>query len=303
MSRWLYAFAPALLLIGPAAHAELYYLIVAGLGGNADYAERFAADVDELAKAARRTTGDDARVKVLAGDEATRDALRAQLVELAGALRASDRLAVFLVGHGSYDGQTYKFNLPGPDIDGAELGRLLAAVPARPQLIVNATSASGAILEDWSMDDRILVTATRSGAERNATRFAEQWADALSAAEADTNKNGVISADEAFEYASRKVADSYDAEGTLATEHPQLKGDSAGRFEAARLTARPAATTPEAARLNAQREDLEEQIADLRERKDQIPDDEYLDQLQDLLVKLATVQKQIDAANAGDGPD
>lgn len=303
MSRWLRAFAPALLLLAPAAHAELYYLIVGGLGGDADYAERFAADVDELAKAARRTTGDDARVKILVGDEATREKLRAQLNELAGALDASDRLAVFLVGHGSYDGQTYKFNLPGPDIDGAELGRLLAAVPARPQLIVNATSASGAILEDWSMDDRILVTATRSGAERNATRFAEQWADALSASEADTNKNGVISADEAFEYASRKVADSYDAEGTLATEHPQLKGDSAGRFVAARLTARPTAITPEAARLNAQREDLEEQIADLRERKDQIPDNEYLDQLQDLLVALATVQKQIDAANAGDGAD
>ena len=80
---------------------------------------------------------------------------------------------MILVGHGSYDGEAYKLNLPGPDIDGDEFLSLLAAVPARSQLIVNTTSASGATLEAWAGDGRTLITATRSGIERNATRFAD----------------------------------------------------------------------------------------------------------------------------------
>jgi hypothetical protein len=140
--------AGALLAGAPLAHAELYYVIVAGLGGAPEYEDAFVAHARKLGEAAERTLGDDARVSVLAGEQATREALRARLADLAASTRASDRLAVFLVGHGSFDGTQYKFNLPGPDIDGAELAQLLAAIPARPQLVVNATSASGAVLED-----------------------------------------------------------------------------------------------------------------------------------------------------------
>lgn len=299
MNRCLRSLAVLSLLAAPPAHAALYYLIVGGLGGEPEYAKRFAAQVDELAKAARRTTGSESRVIVLDGDKATRDALRGRLQGLTCKLHASDRLAVFLVGHGSYDGQDYKFNLPGPDIDGQELGRLLAAVPGRPQLIVDATSASGAMLKDWSAKGRIVITATRSGVERNATRFAKYWVEALSSDAADTNKNGLISAKEAFDYASSKVADSYKKEGTLATEHAQLAGNLANRFDVSRLKPVAAvAATPQLKRLNEQHAALEEQIAQLRLRKDQMPSDQYFNQLQALLVKLATVQKQIDVTSA-----
>jgi hypothetical protein len=139
-----------------------------------------------------------------------------------------------------------------------------------------------------------VITATRSGAERNATRFAEYWAAALSDDAADVNKNGVITAQEAFDYASRRVAESYESEGTLATEHPQLAGDNAAAFDVARLMAR-VVTTPEQASLYAERDDLEEQIAALRLRRAELGDD-YLTQLQALLVKLALVQERLDAA-------
>jgi hypothetical protein len=286
----------ALLGLAPAARAELYYVIVGGLGGNPEYEEAFAAHARKLGEAAERTLGGDARVSVLVGSEATREALRARLTDLAGRTKQSDRLAVFLVGHGSYDGTQYKLNLPGPDIDGAELGQLLGAVPARTQLVVNATSASGAVLEDWATASRAVITATRSGAERNATRFAEYFAASLSADDADVNKNGMITAQEAFDYAARRVADSYDSEGTLATEHPQLKGENAGNFEIARL--RPiTAETPELAGLNAERAALEERIAELRLRREELGQD-YLPRLEALLVELARVQERIDAAGA-----
>ena len=110
---------------------------------------------------------------------------------------------------------------------------------------VNATSASGAILEKWAGDGRTLITATKSGQERNATRFADHWAKALADGSADINKNGVITAQEAFDYGSREVEDSFKKAGTLATEHPQLAGGTAARFTVARLggQAAPAGTS------------------------------------------------------------
>ena len=286
----------ALVLQAGLARAELYYLIVGGLGGDPVYAERFADDASAMVAAAERTLGGAERIRVFSGEEATRDALRASLAELGNNTEPSDRLAVFLVGHGSYDGQEYKLNLKGEDIGGSELGDLLAAVPAQSQLIVNMTSASGSVLESWTADGRAVITATRSGAERNATRFAEHWAEALSAEDADVNKNGSISAQEAFDYTASRVADSFAADGALATEHPELRGDAASAFEVSRLTAR-VALTPELEGLNSRLAELEEQVAVLRLRREELGED-YLPQLQELLVELALVQQQIDEAAA-----
>jgi polyhydroxyalkanoate synthesis regulator phasin len=289
-------FLAALALLSAPARAELYYLIVGGIGGDPGYAERFADDATAMAAAAERTAGSRDNIRVLSGDEATREAVREALAGLADSTEAADRLAVFLIGHGSYDGHEYKLNLPGEDITGTELAELLGAVPARSQVIVNATSASGAVLEPWSADGRAVITATRSGAERNATRFARHWAAALSSEDADLNKNGSISAQEAFDYASRLVAESFEADGILATEHPELRGDAAGAFEVARLSAR-VAVTPEAEALNERLAELEEEVAALRLRREELGDD-YLPQLQALLVELAEVQEQIDEASA-----
>jgi polyhydroxyalkanoate synthesis regulator phasin len=290
------ALAFGLALPGGALRAELHYLIVGGIGGDPVYDESFADSASAMAAAARRTLGDDRRITVLSGEGATRDALEAAFASLRRQLTPTDRLAVFLIGHGTYDGTDYKFNLTGPDIDGRELGALLEGVPAQNQLIVNATSASGAVLEDWEADGRAVITATRSGRERNATRFAAHWAAALSAADADVNKNGSLSAQEAYDYAARLTTESFEADGQLATEHSEIRGDIAQGFEVARLSER-VTSTPAVSALQEQAEDLEEQIAALRLRREELGD-AYLDQLQALLVQLAEVQEQIDAAAA-----
>jgi hypothetical protein len=294
--------AASLVALGAAApaHAELYYLIVGGLGGEAKYEEQFAKDTDALAAVARRTTAQ-SRVMVLKGEGATRDAVVTSLESLRTRAKAADQVAVMLVGHGSYDGEAYKLNLPGPDLDGAELAGLLGAIPARSQLVVNSTSASGAILETWAAEGRTLITATRSGFERNATRFAQHFAAALAAGSADINKNGVITAQEAFDYASRRVADSFTRDGALATEHPQIAGDAAGRIAVARLaSAAPAieaaAANPAVAALVAERDKIDGEIEALRARRESMANDAYLAELQRLLVSLAEVQGKIDAA-------
>ena len=283
------------LWLAPPAQAELYYLIVGGLGGEPAYANRFMAQTESLADAAARSLGDESRVTLLNGEEATREALTEALQELAQTVTPADTLAVFLVGHGTYDGIAYKFNLPGRDLDGEELGELLGAVPAGRQLVVNATSASGAVLEAWTREGRTLITATKSGGERNATRFAEHWTAALSSDGADTDRNGIITAQEAFDYAERMVAESYENEGALATEHAQLAGEPAESFTAARLEAR-VALTQELERLFADLDALEGEVQALRTRRNEMGSDAYLNALQDLLLELALVQQQIDDA-------
>ena len=287
------------LWLAQAAQAELYYLIVGGLGGESAYANRFLAQTETLADAAARSLGGDDRVTLLNGEEATREALTEALQALAETVTPEDTLAVFLVGHGTYDGIAYKYNLPGRDLDGAELGELLGAVPAGRQLVVNATSASGAVLESWAKEGRTLITATQSGGERNATRFAEHWTAALSSESADTNRNGIITAQEAFDYAERMVAESYENEGTLATEHPQLAGEPAESFTAARLEAR-VALTQQLERLFAELDALEGQIQALRTRRGEMDSDVYLNELQNLLLELALVQQEIDDARIED---
>jgi len=281
------------------ARAETYYLIVSGIGGEARYEESFAQQAESLAQSARRTLNGADRVTLLSGADATRDAVVTALEGLAGKLAATDAVVIFLIGHGVYDGEQYKFNLPGPDIDGAALGELFAALPASQQIIVNATSASGAVLETWAADGRTLITATKSGGERNATRFAEQWAQALASDEADINKNGAITVQEAFDFTTRRIADSFEGAGLLATEHAEISGDSARSFNIALLSER-IATTEELRGLLAELESLEGEIAALRERRGEMEGDAYLDQLQDLLLQLALVQREIDAAREGE---
>jgi len=287
------------LLAATAARAETHFLIVAGLGGEPRYDEQFEQQARSLAQSARRSLNGEERVTLLTGAEATSAAVTAALEQLATTVVAADTIVVFLIGHGSFDGDQYKFNLPGPDIDGDTLGQLFAAIPAHEQVIVNATSASGAVLERWAADGRTLITATKSGGERNATRFAEQWALALASDEADANKNGAITVQEAFDFASRKVADSFEGSGLLATEHAELSGDTARSFNIALLSER-IATTEQLRGLIDQLESLETEIELLRGRRDQMDSDVYLDELQNLLLELALVQREIDAARATD---
>ena len=276
------------------AQAEMYYLIAAGLGGEPRYAERFEAQAESMAQAARRSNGDDSRVSLLKGEDASRDALTLELQRLSEVVTSTDQLAVFLIGHGTHDGEQYKFNLPGPDIDGEALFSLLQDIPASRQVVVNATSASGAVLESWLTEGRTLITATKSAGERNATRFGMYWTAALSSDEADINKNGAITVQEAFNFAASKVADSYENDGLLATEHPALVGEMSATLNVALLEER-IATTVEIKVLMDQLNVLEGEIEMLRQSREGMDSAIYFDELQDVLLELALVQREIDA--------
>lgn len=299
-----------LMILAVSARAANYYVTIAGLGGAPEYEtqfEKWATDLDHELKA----NGPEAHVFTLSGASATREAIKQALDGIAAEAKPEDSVALLLIGHGSFDGTDYKFNIPGPDITAGELAHLLNGIPARRQLVVNMTSCSGASIPALVRKDRIVITATKSGTEKNATIFARYWVDALKDPGSDTDKNGTVSALEAFHYAQSKVAAYFESEKLLATEHALLsdsgsvdavrdpkpengQGLKAAAFPVMRADVEAKSIAPAKQKLVTRKEDLEARIDRLKYQKAAMSPDEYKQQLTQLLLELAKTQAEID---------
>jgi len=298
-----------LLAYALASPAATYFLTISGLGGEPDYDQRFkmwALDIDSNLKKA-------GNVSVTTLIAPNREQIRARFQELARTAKPDDSLVVMLIGHGTDDGVDYKFNIPGPDITAAELAELLDRVPAARQCVAIMTSSSGGAIAFLRRPNRIVITATKAGTEKNATVFARYWAEALGDPAADTDKNDAISVLEAFRYAQRKVTEFFDSAKRLATEHSLLedtgKGDGernpspdngVGRLAAAftlvRLGANAdAARDPAKRALLAKKEELEQAIDQLKYEKAGMDAGNYRKRLTLLLLDLAKTQEALDA--------
>ena len=303
--------ATVFLLLAGAARATTFYVTVAGLGGEPDYEQRFSGWAGEI-EAILKSAGGDAKIETFKGAAATRANIRAALERIAHEAKPDDALVVMLIGHGSFDGVDYKINLPGPDLSATDLAALLDRVPAARQLVVDMTSSSGGAINTLRKENRVVITATKSGTERNATVFARFWVEALRDPAADTDKNDTISALEAFHYAEQKVAEYFESQKRLATEHPMLedtgKGEGvrdpsaanreglrAAAFPLVRLGAASAiANNPEKKKLLAKKDQLEQQIDLLKYNKAALAPDEYKKKLTALLLDLAKTQQELD---------
>ena len=291
------------------SRGAVYYVTVAGLGGEPDYELRFtgiAQDLDKVFKAG----GSTAHVYTLTGKRATALQLKETLDSVARGAKADDDFVLILVGHGSFDGVEYKFNLPGPDVTAGEIASMCNRIPARRQLIVDTTSASGGVVSVLQRPGRAVIAATKSGTEKNATVFARYWVEALQDTEADTDKSNSISAMEAFVYATKKTAAFYDSQKRLATEHAVFDDTGSGTpvreagngqgalmssFTLLRLgTSQQAANDPAKRALLARKEELEQKIDTLKYQKAAMDPDDYKKQLTAALLELAKVQEDLD---------
>jgi len=299
------------LLAALPARATTYYVTVAGLGGEPDYEQRFTAmagDLDKLLKG----SGTDAHAFTLSGADATKVRMSDTLSQVAKQAKPEDDFVLILIGHGSFDGVEYKFNLPGPDISAGEIATLCDHIASRRQLIVNTTSASGGSIGALEKPGRAVIAATKTGTEKNATVFARYWVEALRDPTVDLDKNDAISAMEAFEYANRKTATFYDSQKRLATEHAVFEDTGKGEpvrsaspdggegrllsnFTILRIgAAQRAANDPAKRDLLAKKEELEQKIDMLKYQKAAMAEDDYKQQLTQALLELARVQGELD---------
>jgi len=315
------------LLLGPNTYAQApsqptqpadrnkYAVIINGASGEEAYGKQFAQWTTQLRTAlVHRFDFAEDRIKLLSetpeagGLRATADEVKRTFAALRGELNADMPVLVFLIGHGSFDGRDAKFNLVGPDLSATDYNNLFAALPTRRLVIFNMASASGEFIKPLSAKGRIVITATRSGQEQNATRFTEFFIAALGAGDADIDQDGHISVLETFVYANRLTAEFYGRAGRLATEHALLEdnGDGVGHDKAeagdgllARATyldswsMAQAAANAATAKLLRERTRLEGEVEQLIARKRDLASAEYEKQLEKLFIELAKVNRAI----------
>jgi hypothetical protein len=291
------------------AYASVYYVTIAGLGGEPDYEQRFTATARDLDKLFR-ASGNGALVYTLTGSKSTREHVTETLASIAHEAKPGDDFVIILIGHGAFDGVEYKFNLVGPDITAAELAGLCDRIPAKRQLVVNTTSASGGSVSALEKPGRAVIAATKTGTEKNATVFARYWVEALQDPTSDLDKSDSISAMEAFQYADRKTAAFYESQKRLATEHAVF--EDTGRNEAVRESSKSegaflssftmlrigagqkAANDPAKRELLVKKEELEQKIDALKYQKAAMDPSDYKQQLTEALMQLAQIQQELD---------
>ena len=222
--------------------------------------------------------------------------------KLEASVRPGDQIFVLLVGHGSFRSEQSRFNLPGPDLTGGDISEALDSVNIDNIVFVNTSSASGALGELVQKERRVVALATRSGSERQCDLG--NYAICTFFETADINKNKTVSVAEAFGYAERQVADYFERNGQLATEHAVLHGERADRFALAKLNQRPADPRPSPAtdrlaELLEQRDALNAEIDALRLTRDEMPALDYQAKLMPKLLELARLESDIEAEQGG----
>jgi hypothetical protein len=290
-------------------------LVVVGASGEDQFSEQFQEWAGRWEAAAKQAKADISTIGVAdLGEKADRDVLQERLSELGK--QDSEPLWLVLIGHGTFDGKTARYNLRGPDITAAELAGWLKEIQ-RPLVVLDCTSSSGPFLNELSAANRVIVTATRSGFEYNFARLGDYLSSAMTNLEADLDKDDQVSLLEAFLFAAAGVKEFYDSEGRLATEHALIddNGDKLGTpadwFKGLRATktAKDGATldglragqialvkSSREQRLSPEqrvrRDELERQLAAIRQDKAKLPEDEYLVKIEPILLELGRLYQR-----------
>jgi hypothetical protein len=298
-----------------------FLLVLVGLAGDPEHGELFHKWGGELAESAARLGVPADHVVYLVDQtqdgeksvtgKATVEEISKTFDRFAKQATPEDAVYVVLIGHGSYDGKTAKFNLPGPDISAADFNTQFRKLPTKQIVFVDTTSASGPFLNELSAPGRTIITATRNGAENFSTLFGGYFVDALTGDEADADKNRRVSMLEAFQFAKAAVQRAYEKEGLLSTEHALLddNGDKTGSADpstngpdgkvasllaigsAADAAALP--TDPKLRALVLEQRELEHRVESLRLLKESMDPAKYQSELEKLVTDLALKTREI----------
>ncbi len=238
-----------------------------------------------------------------------RNTIVAQMAELRERVNRGDQITIFLIGHGTGRDDESKFNIVGPDITGDEFAAVLDEFDQQDIVIVNTTSASYGFSALLSSEGRVVISATRSPAERFDPIFSGYFIEALEQRNGDRDKNNRVSMLEAFNYARQSVDQWYEDQGRLASEHASLDDNGDALFTinptAAEadgrlaeivyldvLTADTENLSPRQLELKSRVQELERSVFILRGRKADYLEDDYWAQMEELLIDLARTTGQ-----------
>lgn len=317
-------------LFAQSAEARKYALIITGPTVGVENKAKYRQLTLSLHDVLGRDYGyDSEQIELLTGDAQSdadsrvdgvsdRQGLQDAVARLENAMKQGDQLAVFLLGHGTGTDQEAKFNLRGPDVTGTEFAALFAAFTEQDLVFVNTTSASfgfsQALASAVAGEGRIVVSATRSSAEKFDPLFPRYFIEGLSERRADRDKNSRVSLLEAFNYARNNVQSFYDEQGRLAAEHAGLDDNGDAQFTLVPAPGEADGSLSEIAFIDAQSDDelnlteqqlvlkrrmqsLEREVLLLRGRKSEFLEDDYWQRFEELMLSLARTTEEFSHAS------
>jgi hypothetical protein len=291
----------------PNQKSDQRVIVVVGADGSEEYTEHFDLWANRWKSAAAHT-----KLTVIDNkDENSNDktAIKNNCQEIASDDTVSE-IWLVLIGHGTFDGKRAKFNLQGPDVDASELGAWLKPIKRRV-VIVNCFSSSSPFINELSGENRIVVTATKSGYQYNFSRFGKYLSEAINDPAVDLDKDGQTSLLESFCAASESTAAFYEQEKRLATETSLLDDNGDGRgtpgnwFDGVRATRQPKKGIADGLAANqvflqrrggeatlsvenrTKRDELEKKLVLVRARKSKLDETQYLTQIEPIMIELA----------------
>ena len=316
----------------PQPSLQKYVVILAGAAVEKEYKEQingwalllhdilsrnYRYEADQIVLLMDKADPEDARISGSSRGENIRDELRA----LKEVVNPGDQIFIFLLGHGTSNEEGAKFVIPGADITARDLAALLDTFSEQDIVLVNATSSSYPFCQLLSGPGRVIVSATRSGAEKYDTVFAEFFIAALDGHAGDRDKNRRVSIWEAFRFASQKVEQWYADQSRIPTEHAVLDDNGDGVFSAdpnpleddgmlaqiayldpipAQLTDAETASATDSADirdLTTQIREMERAVFLLRNRKAELPTELYQQEMEVLLIDLARTSRKLNEIN------
>ncbi len=294
-------------------------IVVRGASGTAEYGKLFDDWAERWESAAKAGGCEVIRIGPTEKNSAPGEATDRELLlkSLSSSTNQSvSELWLALLGHGTFDGKTPRFNLRGDDVSSLDLQKALSQ---RTELtaIVNCAAASSPFLTDLAGRNRVVITATKSGSEQNFARFGEYFSKAIGDPANDLDKDGQTSLFEAFLMASRQTKQFYDSDGRLETEHSLLddNGDGQGLradwFRGLRLVKKPdkgqsidgqlaqqfrLTLSPRdqklAPEIRRERDTLVRAVLQLRQKRSTFnSDDEYFAELEKLCLRIAELDQ------------
>ena len=285
-------------------------VVVQGAAGQKTFRSLFSDWASNWEKLARQNSWKYTPISESLSDLSAKQQLRNAISEHPN----NSTLWLVFLGHGTSTAGVNKFNLTGEDVSASELEKWLRSVESSV-ILVNCSSASGGFVPLLSASNRIIVTATQAPAEINFSRFGGFLSESILSPQADLDHDNSVSLLEAFIEADSQTQRYYKEKSLLATEHAVLEdnGDKKGitgdfyrgitpikkakssslavdgqfsqRFIISTLQGVKKLTPEE----DAKRVELESAIQNLKNRKDELAQTIYYDQLESLLLELADI--------------
>ncbi len=305
-----------------------YIMVIAGLGGSPEYTEKYKNYLKETRTVFTGNYKIPAENVVMLGetkivdseyvnDVSNAESIKKYINDFSTRINEDDTFFLILFGHGSFDGKNSYLNIPRKDLSDEEYDGLLDNIKAGKIVVINTASASFPFIDKLSKPGRIIITATKSGTQKNQPLFGQYLVEAFTNPASDLDKNGILSVLEVFSYSSERTFRWYEDNNHLATEHPQIEdtGDklssrineieTSGEGSLASITYFKnrmdillAGSNAEAdsvlVRLLGEQEQVEREIAELKVQKDSMDEDSYFAKLEEFLIKLAEISDEIE---------